>query len=1094
MRVVLFNTEPRSRNLYIVRALAKAIAAHPDVEDLVLPTYADVVRVCQERRPDLFLAVGGAGAFEAVLIRALASCRFTVLWTTEDPYELDRNIRLSRRFDYTFTNDVVAVPHYSPACSFLPLAASSLFHACDVRPDSELFFDLFFVGTAWPERVELLNRLVTLLPRTMRKKIGLSGNAHLPGFHLGDVDQITDFRLAPREFARFANRARVTLTLDRSFARGNTGGIEGTTPPPRLFETAAAGTAQVYLSERAGSGAFFDPESEIRVVDTIERAAEAIVALGEDRDLRARMAEAAHRAVMSKHTYEHRFAEILRTIAGLEPKPRPPRSASTRRILFVTHNVAGVPPFGGVEMYQENMVESLSDYEFYMLYPVRGENRLSLVRDGEVLQSWGAEGLGVGVLTDRLRESILGEVLHKYKIDLVHYHHLIGHPLSLPNYSYAAGVPSVFHVHDYYSVCVEFCLLGLDGRYCDIREDRTEVCDVCLSSRSVAPPEAQGRRRWVLGRMLERVDAIVHGAQYSVDKLTAVYPEVDCGKHAVIGNTGRRGVVRELVAIRSKHGDRFRAQRLAVTILGNFTREKGGQLLIAMFFQLADLPIDFRILGRVDADLKQTLEVIQFKNVEVVGEFDQRTLPPLLVGQHVSLHFSIWPETYCISLDEARAAGLVPVVLGRGALGERVRDGVDGFVIDPDHPYDLMKLLKRLAIGIPLLEAMIVDPATVERIHGDHFGRIRAIYERLIAEWPVTHDYLVSQGGQQLTSDDHPRRFDGPSWITGEVRFDDSMSTRSIPALRIEAAQKCSRVVEVNDIGAVAEVCTPAEETIRLVVDEVDVRMIDRRTIILPACAGGVCVSVRVPPGHDIVPIRLFLSGERNHRVSFVDFGGDGDVRADARLRAADLPAGSSRIVLDVMSNGATKRLASGAVVVFGGADPVAPKLTPTAAWSDSDLPLAVELRRGVHDAPMSRSRFEALIRGANALCVRDAVTYNLDRFGVEPYSESIEHVVDRALASSLSLAGWAFPKGGGGFQLVAFRIVGHAGGVSAVARRVERQDVARHFKDRSRLWSGFEVDLPLTRLEPGNHRLEFVAMDDAMKLHVKELCRFRIA
>ena len=52
---------------------------------------------------------------------------------------------------------------------------------------------------------------------------------------------------------------------------------------------------------------------------------------------------------------------------------------------------------------------------------------------------------------------------------------------------------------------------------------------------------------------------------------------------------------------------------------------------------------------------------------------------------HVSMHNSIWPETYCLTLSEAWSAGLVPIVSDIGALGERVQDQINGYKFPPEN-------------------------------------------------------------------------------------------------------------------------------------------------------------------------------------------------------------------------------------------------------------------------------------------------------------------------------------------------------------------------------------------------------------------------
>jgi glycosyltransferase involved in cell wall biosynthesis len=55
-------------------------------------------------------------------------------------------------------------------------------------------------------------------------------------------------------------------------------------------------------------------------------------------------------------------------------------------------------------------------------------------------------------------------------------------------------------------------------------------------------------------------------------------------------------------------------------------------------------------------------------------------MPGVLRGARVWLAPGHASETFCMAAAEAVAAGVPVVTLGRGALKERVRHGVDGFV------------------------------------------------------------------------------------------------------------------------------------------------------------------------------------------------------------------------------------------------------------------------------------------------------------------------------------------------------------------------------------------------------------------------------
>lgn len=100
------------------------------------------------------------------------------------------------------------------------------------------------------------------------------------------------------------------------------------------------------------------------------------------------------------------------------------------------------------------------------------------------------------------------------------------------------------------------------------------------------------------------------------------------------------------------------------------------------------------------------------KDVDVILQYRREELRGLLaaLGPHVAALLSIVPETFSFTLTEMQQLG-IPVVATRvGSLAERIEDGVNGWLIEPD-PRALVERVRELA----------ADP-----------GRIAAVRERVL--------------------------------------------------------------------------------------------------------------------------------------------------------------------------------------------------------------------------------------------------------------------------------------------------------------------------------------------------------------------------
>jgi glycosyltransferase involved in cell wall biosynthesis/spore maturation protein CgeB len=1091
LKIVVFGTDAKSRNRYIVKAVADAFASDSSVASVIISDYGNLVRDCQEQNIDILLAIGGAGGNLEILRRASDSVNTSILWTSEDPYELERNIAIAELFDASFTNDINAAASYPNGTHHLPFAAASRLHNFETLDASNALFDLFFVGTAWPERVDTLNEILIRLPRSYRLKIGLSGNRHLPNFHLGSLDLITDFRLSPREFAKFANNSLVALTLDRSFSSSTQlHSITGGTPPPRLFELALAGTAQVYVTSRGEEAAkYFTPDQEILLVSSLAEAVEATASLVEDPERRTRIAKAARQRALNEHCYEHRVSNILRIAQECAPKRRRHRRTDRKRVLFVTHNMAGIAPYGGVELYQQTIAEGLGSFDFYFLYPSRSQSELILSdADQKVVARFPCPPIAPDTISDSLRETIFQQLLIEYRIDLVHYNHLLGHPLSFPIISSSFGVPAVFQAHDYYGLCREFNLIGIGGRYCKVRDERTDVCDVCLSSRGIAPPGSQARRRLAMSAAFQRVDAFLHNVEYTRNKFAQIFPDLDMSKHHVVGMTANGKLLAKLEHTKMENLSVHpgKESRLQVVVLGNFTVEKGAELLISMFWQFSTDRIDFHVIGRIDERLDEGLK--QFENVHTVGTYTQSSLPGLLQGKQVSIHFSIWPETYCIGLDEARAAGLVPIVLGHGALKERVTDEVDGLVVDPTHPFDLIRKLRRLASDLPQLDRFRAKTVSGIEKHKRHLDSVEKIYLKLLSIPKFSTAINTIWRSPTLNAQDSGTRFNSPNWKLGSISYDDTVTTTNrfnFPNAHGSEARRFSSV-SLSEMSVEPELW-PGDQSILLTIDEC-VGSIERsRTVLVPKHIPDSIFAVGVPRGLDRLPTEVVLIGKHAYRSTFNmhSFGDDGRKWTGAAIGLGDIEPGTYRVAVGFLVGDAFRRYGSGMLVALGDKNPeiLSPDYCKSKPWSyGRDLNgLKSQSRSGHGLRHTVSSMIFRIASGANA---------HIDTVNGRPLVDGQPQQLFFSRENIIRIEGWIVPRNTRDlpFEMAIVRLVGARSTHTSYAEMKLREDVAKHFRNPKLVRSGLSWETGIAGLKPGNYRLEAIGIDRFGRKHVATL------
>jgi glycosyltransferase involved in cell wall biosynthesis/spore maturation protein CgeB len=699
-RVLLLDTKPGNVNHYIVLGIEAALAQDPRVESVHYADYADALPTAIERDCNLFIACDGEELDRGLCRRLASVCGMSVLWVTEDPYERERvNVGNAELFDFVFTNDSASVAAYKGRAQHLPFAANPCFNFREIPADDagHYLYDVLFVGTAWPNRVAFLRQLLAEL-KGVKFKLALPGNDHLPVPDLDLAPSSYQWRVPNPEMCRLANRSRIVLTLHRNFAL--TTETAAATPGPRLFEVALAGGFQLVDLGLPETKNYFALDSEIAGFSNVTECLEQIrFHLGHP-EIRLEKARAAQRRCLSEHLYKHRVARLLDTVETGRPVAQAPQAARWRadnkiRVLYVAHNSIDTPPTGGVEVYADLLARSLPDgFEPFNYYSINAEAPglevvCKNVLTGEQTRRRFSDPFPGDRIVDPERESHFANILHDLRIDLVHFHHLISHPWSLPLVARTMGLPTVMGFADHYAVCENHTLINDDRQYCGIPSKPAATCDLCLGKMKNAVAGGQASRRAFVGGVLDNLDLMVFLSQSTRDIFFSQYPDL---KNR--GQTWVEGYPLDDQPLLSHL--RVRTKKLEVVIPGNFDFHKGANACCEIFDAMRDDPIEFHIFGEVRAPYDEKLKKAAIANVKIHGAYQPHTLRDALRHTDVALLLSIWPETYVLTLSEAWRAGVVPIVTDVGALDERVSDGVNGLKVPVNEPGSVVHALRGL--------------------------------------------------------------------------------------------------------------------------------------------------------------------------------------------------------------------------------------------------------------------------------------------------------------------------------------------------------------------------------------------------------------
>ena len=760
MRILFLDTKPNNPNRYISRALFSALRRHAAATEVVWASYVDALDLALEQSFDAFIAFGGEEAHNPVVQRICRLVPKRIVWFTEDPYETYRNRTVAEDFDLVFTNDAASVRDYGGKGRHLPLAGDRDSQFLPVLA-AKTRYDLFFAGTAWPNRLKFLSELRKSRPDLKLKTVLVSNPAIDP--YISEYRDAFDFSagVSIRDFCRLANQSLLTLTLPRQFSTDEERPTAASdTPGPRLFEIALAGSCQLvdagttpHVKQLFDDGRHF--LSFASMAECESRIGEALASPERIRQI-ARSAQA---HCLERHLYDHRADDLMQALQRLPAREIATAPASRRRrVLFITHNIVEQGHFGGAEIYLDTALKNIQAHDTWVLTAHHDSKTYRLLGpDGkEIEQVVLPAPMHPGDLTQTELEQWLARILSRYAFDIVHINHLLRFPFSLPHVIQAHGAKIVFSLHDYFAICDVYTLIGFEGHYCDIPNRPPETCDVCLERTRNIAIGSQARRIRFIRESFRHIDTVLAGSRTSADIFTSMFPQL-VDKVTLLPPP----MLHDNVSLAPRLED---FSVLNVALLGNFTNVKGAEAVIEVFERAKDLPVTFHIFGRIDPAYADRLEALE-ASIVAHGQYRPGELPQGLAACDVFLMLSPWPETYCIALSEAQSYRLVPIVTTLGAQQERVIDGVNGFHVAPNDVQSVVDILSRLS-GEParLREMASRLPTSSGSSPADFVNALEKVYAGLTQGRGISAD--ISNVRRYFSLDELNVTLISKQWIT----------------------------------------------------------------------------------------------------------------------------------------------------------------------------------------------------------------------------------------------------------------------------------------------------------------------------------------
>jgi glycosyltransferase involved in cell wall biosynthesis len=303
--------------------------------------------------------------------------------------------------------------------------------------------------------------------------------------------------------------------------------------------------------------------------------------------------------------------------------------------------------------------------------------RLALYRGGETvtpLRSWEIVPHIHASATSHLQyRAVLREVIDDFGVDHVIVSSLIGHSLD----ALRTGLPTLVVAHDHYPLCVAiFASYQGECRQCD--DARLADCIAHNPGHrffegAIAADWAARRSAFRELLIAERITMVAPSASVR-ERWISLMPELESIPFHVVPH----GVSLPTAIEFSPPAD----GPLRLIMLGRLTAEKGSEMLEAILPELEGFA-ELTLLGCGD---EAAARLKGRRAVTAVATYERSTLAAQIAAArpHLGLQLSVVPETFSYTLSELWHCA-VPVLGTRiGSVGERIRHGENGYLVQPD--------------------------------------------------------------------------------------------------------------------------------------------------------------------------------------------------------------------------------------------------------------------------------------------------------------------------------------------------------------------------------------------------------------------------
>ena len=323
MKILLISSGYSGIYPYFEKAIEEAFIFFDHIVTKIHPKHTiEAIEIIESFKPDVIITMVGFNIDEKLMdfLKKMNSTR--CIWLTEDPFYIDMSIHLVRDYDYIFTIDIGAFEYYKKKFPqkhiyHLPLGTDPLLYYADHK--EEYLYDVCLVGYPYPERINLVNQLLTHTPYSLIL-VGPFWKKFIKNHKHTNRLTIINRWMEPETVRSLFNRSKIILNPHRTYnfhKNKNTLEIENKSINNRTFDIAACGGFQL-LSNKPDLQMHFDITQDMVVYSRSEECIELVKQFINDENSRNFYRRNAQKKVVENHTFTHRVGFILQQLGANE--------------------------------------------------------------------------------------------------------------------------------------------------------------------------------------------------------------------------------------------------------------------------------------------------------------------------------------------------------------------------------------------------------------------------------------------------------------------------------------------------------------------------------------------------------------------------------------------------------------------------------------------------------------------------------------------------------------------------------------------------------------------------------------------------------